>query len=554
MTPRRHPEDALYFLPLGGSDEIGMNLYLYGLDGKWLMVDCGIGFGDDTTPGVEILMPDPGFVEDRRADLLGVVLTHGHEDHLGALQYLWPRLSCPVYATPFTASFLRAKLRETDFAERVPIIALPPSRRLALGPFAIEYLGVTHSIPEANALVLRTRLGTVVHSGDWKLDPNPVVGGLSDTDALHSLGQEGVLALVCDSTNALEPGHSGSEGQVADTLAELIAAQPYRVAVACFATNVARLHSIAHAAFAAGRHCALVGRSLLRMQEVATAAGYLDVPAPFLSDGESANLPRDKVVLICTGSQGEPRSALSRIAGDSHPNIALEAGDTVIFSAREIPGNEKAIARVENALVRQGVRVITPLEEPVHVSGHPARDELVQMYQWLRPQIAIPVHGDPRRQRAHARLAQTCQVPQVIVPQDGEMIRLTPAPAEVVARVPSGQLALDGSRLIAVDGVALQGRRKLIYNGAAVVTLVLDDDGGLLAEPRVALMGLEDEDDIEATAADLTDQLREAIESLPRRRRRDDAVVRETARIALRRAVRDWLGKRPITEVHLVRV
>ena len=556
MTSGRGADDALYFLPLGGSDEIGMNLYLYGLDGKWLMVDCGIAFGDETTPGVEVLMPDPSFIEDRRADLLGIVLTHGHEDHLGALQYLWPRLGCPVYATPFTARFLQAKLRETDFGERVPVIALPPARRVALGPFAIEYLGVTHSIPEANAVVLRTRFGTVVHSGDWKLDPDPVVGALSDTDALRALGGEGVLALICDSTNALEPGHSGSEAQVADALARLIADQPYRVAVTCFSSNVARLRSIAYAAAAAGRQCALVGRSLWRICEVATAAGYLDVPAPFLSDGEAANLPRDRIVLICTGSQGEPRSALSRIAGDSHPKIDLEAGDTVIFSAREIPGNEKAIARVENALVRQGVRVITPLEEPVHVSGHPARDELIQMYQWLRPQIAIPVHGDPRRQRAHARLARTCQVPGVIVPQDGELIRLAPGPAEVVERLPSGQLALDGSQLIPVDGATLKGRRKMIHNGAAVVTLVLDDDGHLLAEPRIALMGLADqgEGDVEGTAAELTDELRDAIEDLPRPRRRDDASVAEAARVALRRAVRDRLGKRPVAEVHLVRV
>jgi ribonuclease J len=555
MTDSTGVDGALYFLPLGGTDEIGMNFYLYGIDDYWMIVDLGITFGDETTPGVDIIVPDPVFIEERREDLVGIVLTHGHEDHFGAIQYLWPRLRCPIYCTPFTAAFLRLKLADTDFGHKVQIIEIPVGGEAQVGPFDVRFVHMTHSIPEPNALIIRTRLGTLVHSGDWKLDPDPLMGELSDIDSLRAVGSEGVLALIGDSTNALEPGHSGSESQVRERLAAVIRDQPYRVVVTCFSTNVARLHSIAEAARASGRQCALVGRSLWRIHEAARLSGYLQVAEPFLTEDEAARLPRDKVVMACTGSQGESRSALTRISHDDHPRISLEPRDTVIFSAREIPGNEKAIGRVQNALARRGITVITPHQEPdIHVSGHPAREELVTMYQWLRPRIAIPMHGEPKHLRAHAELARACQVPEVLVPQDGGMIRLAPGPAEQVGIVPVGRMARDGHRFIELDGSALRGRSRMVHNGAAVVTLVIDRQGRLYADPQVSLLGLEDAADLEDVQDAVADEVRAAVESLSKSLRTDDDKLREAARISMRRAFRSWHGKRPVTEVHLVRL
>lgn len=558
MTHKSAPDDGLFFLPLGGTGEIGMNLYLYGLDGAWLMVDFGISFGDETTPGVEILLPDPGFIESRRDGLVGLVLTHGHEDHFGAIQYLWPRLKCPIYATPFTAAFLRLKLSEAAFADRVKIIEVPLSGRVELGPFQVEFVSMTHSIPEPNALIIRSRLGALVHSGDWKLDPRPLLGRETDAETLRNLGRDGVLALICDSTNAMEPGHSGSESEVRETLTALIGGQENRVVITCFSTNVARMNGIAEAAEANGRSCALIGRSLWRVHEAARQTGYLQASTPFLTEDEAARLPRDKVVMVCTGSQGEPRSALSRIAQDDHPRISLDKGDTVVFSAREIPGNEKAIGRVQNALWRRGITVITSNdarpEGPIHVSGHPARDELITLYQWLRPSIAVPIHGEQRHLRAQAALARELQVPDVVIPEDGSLVRLAPGRPEIVDHVPIGRLARDGKRLIKLDGAALRGRNRMVQNGAAVVTLILDADDRLAVQPQVSLMGLEDADALVDTQEQVADDVRAAVESLSRSRRGDDDAVRETARVTVRRSLKAWSGKRPLTEVHLVRL
>lgn len=558
MNEKIATDNGLYFVPLGGTSEIGMNLYLYGVDGAWLMVDFGISFGDDTTPGVEILLPDPSFIEERRDDLVGLVLTHGHEDHFGAIQYLWPRLRCPIYATPFTAAFLRLKLAEAPFAQQVRIVEVPIAGRVDLGPFQIEFVSMTHSIPEPNALVIRSRFGALVHSGDWKLDPEPLVGPETASGTLQSLGEDGVLAFLCDSTNALEPGHSGSEADVGKTLTGLIGAQQHRVVVTCFSTNVARLNSIARAAEANGRSCALIGRSLWRVHEAARGIGYIDTPFPFLTEDEASNLPRDKTVLICTGSQGEPRSALARIAQDDHPRISLDRGDIVVFSARDIPGNEKAIARVQNALSRRGITVITAddtgLDGPVHVSGHPARDELVTLYQWLRPQISVPIHGEPRHLRAHGALAHTLQVPDVVIPEDGALMRLAPGRPEIVDHVPTGRLARDGKRLIRLEGAALKSRNRMVQNGAAVVTVILDADDELAVHPQVSLLGLEDADALADTQEFVADEVRAAVEGLSRSRRGDDDTVRETARVSVRRSLKASSGKRPLTEIHLVRL
>jgi len=551
---RARAEEGLWFLPLGGTGEIGMNFYLYGVDGRWLIVDFGIAFGDDSTPGIDVILPDPSFVEARIDAVEGLVLTHAHEDHLGALAYLWPRLGCPVYATPFTAAFLRLKLRDTDFGDRVDIREVPLGGSVELGPFALEFVSMTHSVPEPNALAIRTRYGTVVHSGDWKLDPDPMVGGTADVETLRALGDEGVLALVCDSTNVFEPGTSGSEAQVRDTMTRLIGEQDNRVAVTCFASNVARLQSIAEAAHANGRHCALVGRSLWRIHEAARQTGYLNPPEPFVSEHDAGFLPRDRVVLICTGSQGEPRAALTKIARDDHPHIVLEEGDTVIYSAREIPGNEKAIGRVHNALVALGIRLITPRDAPVHVSGHPARDELIEMYQLLRPSIAVPMHGERRHLEAHADLAEACQVADTIVPEDGTMIRLAPGEPDIAGYVPAGRLALDGKRVIDLQGDTMRARHRMIWNGAAVATLILDGRGRLAVDPQIALMGLEEGETLDEARSLVIDRVRHEIGRLSADRLVDDEAVREAARVAVRRAMKDFHGKRPATEVHLVRL
>ncbi|AWK85785.1 ribonuclease J [Azospirillum thermophilum] len=549
-------DGGLYFLPLGGSGEIGMNLNLYAHRGKWLMVDLGISFADDTMPGLDVIMPDPSFIAQRRGDLLGLVLTHAHEDHLGAVQYLWPELRCPVYCTPFTAAVLRAKLHERGLAGTVPIHEIPLGGALEIGPFAIEFVTVTHSIPEPNALAIRTAAGTVLHTGDWKLDPEPLIGRTADEERLRQIGDEGVLALVGDSTNALVPGSSGSEATVRKALTGLIGQHPdVRVAVSCFATNVARLESIAAAAAEHGRHVALVGRSLWRINEAARANGYLaDLPA-FLTEHDANYVPRDKLVLICTGSQGEPRSALARIAAGDHPQISLERDDVVIFSSREIPGNERDIGRMQNQLVGRGIRLITAEDAPVHVSGHPAKDELVRMYQWVRPHIAVPVHGEQRHQQEHARLALSCQVPEALVPANGELIRLGPGgPAQVVATVQAGRMAVDGKRLVPLDTGLMRTRNRMVHNGAAVVTLVVNGRGDLVTAPQVALMGLVDEVADRDLLLDVVDAVREAVASLPRSVRAEDAPVKEAARIAVRRFFNASHGKKPVTDVHLVRV
>jgi ribonuclease J len=411
----------LWFLPLGGTGEIGMNLNLYGHDGAWLMVDLGITFADERLSGVDLIMPDPAFIEDQRDRLAGLVLTHAHEDHIGAVPYLWPRLRCPIYATPFTAGVLRRKLRENGFAEDAEITEVPLSGRFAVGPFDLELITLTHSIPEPNAVVIRTSAGTVLHTGDWKLDPEPLVGDDYDEAALRRLAEEGVLAMVCDSTNALVEGESGSEGALRDSLTELVGGFEARVVVACFATNVARLETAMRVAETHGRRVALVGRSLHRIYQAARDCGYLADLPPLLSDRDVAYLPRDEVLLLCTGSQGEPRSALVRIVRDDHPEVGLEPGDAVVFSSRVIPGNEKAISALQNELVRKGIEVVTDREHFTHVSGHPARDELAQMYQWVRPQVAIPVHGEARHLSAHAELARDCQVPQALVAENGDL-------------------------------------------------------------------------------------------------------------------------------------
>ncbi len=545
---------ALFFVSLGGAGEIGMNLNLYGYAGDWLMLDCGVTFGDDSQPGLEVVMPDPAFIVERRDRLLGIVATHAHEDHIGAIPYLWAQLRCPVWATPFTASLLRAKLVEAGIADKVRINIVPMSGRFTIGAFDLELITLTHSIPEPNAVALRTPVGTVLHTGDWKFDPDPLIGSTSDEAALCRLGDEGVLAMIGDSTNALRPGTSGSEADLRRSLIDLVGRYDARVAVACFASNVARLETIARAAAAHGREVALVGRSLWRIDKAARENGYLaDLPR-FLTEDEAGYIPRDKIVLICTGSQGEPRAALARIAREDHPNVVLETGDVVIFSSRIIPGNEKAINRLQNALIRLGIEIVTEEDHFVHVSGHPARDELVRMYQMVRPRVAIPVHGEARHLIAHADLARQCQVHQPLVVQNGDMVRLTPSGAAIVDEVPVGRLASDGKGLLPLGGTALKDRRRVTLNGSAVATVVLDRQGRLAAPPAISMIGLVEAAAATTAAPFFRDSVERAVDALPAATRRDDDLVRDAVRRNLRRAINERFGKRPLIEIQLLRI
>lgn len=544
--------DELLFLALGGAGEIGMNLNLYGHAGKWLMLDLGIAFGDDTMPGVEVIMPDPTFIEERRRDLVGIVLTHAHEDHLGAVADLWPRLKAPVYATPFAASVLRRKLTQAGLLDAVRITEIPLRGKFSLGPFDLEMITMTHSILEPNALAIRTKFGTIFHTGDWKIDPDPLIGDLTDEAMLKRIGDEGVLAMVCDSTNVFVEGEAGSEAMVRTNLRKLVKGRRGRVAVTCFASNLARVESIALAAVAAGRHPVLSGPALLRMIEAAQECGYmLDFPE-CVSPQDGAYLPKDKVLFICTGSQGELRASMAKIANNEHRDIVLEEGDTAIFSSRVIPGNERSVGRLQNALMARGVEVITDREADIHVSGHPARDELVRVYQWVRPRIALPVHGEVRHMVEHAALARTCQVPETIVAPNGTLVRLAPGLAEIIDHVQVGRLARDGDSLVSVDGSALRERRKLLWNGTVAATLVIDGKGRAVAPPKVSLRGFEDEEGalVEAIAAGL----REMLADLSPSERNDDKRIEEASRQAVRRVVRAHLGKKPLTDVHIVRI
>ncbi|WP_395710788.1 ribonuclease J [Reyranella sp.] len=550
MTVPSH--DELLFLALGGAGEIGMNLNLYGHAGKWLMIDLGIGFADGTMPGIEVVMPDPAFIEERRDQLVGIVLTHAHEDHLGAVADLWPRLRAPVYATPFAASVLKRKLTEAGLVETVPVTEIPLSGRFSLPPFELELITMTHSILEPNALAIRTPLGTVFHTGDWKIDPEPLLGDVTDEAVLRRIGEEGALAMVCDSTNVFVEGEAGSESTVRANLEKVVKAAKCRVAVTCFASNLARVESIALAAVAADRHPVLSGRALVRMVEAAQECGYLlDFPA-CIPESQAGFLPRDKVVLICTGSQGEPRASMAKLAKGDHRDLVLEAGDTAVFSSRVIPGNEHSVGRLQNALLARGVEIVTDSDVNVHVSGHPARDELVQVYQWIRPKIAVPVHGELRHMVEHASLARACQVPETIVAPNGTLVRLAPGPAEIVDHVPAGRLARDGDGVVPIDGASLRERRKLLWNGAAAATLVVDGKGQPMAPPKVTLRGFEDEEGVLGKA--VVAGLEEMLGDLKAADRADDERLEQAVRTVVRRVVRTHLGKKPLTDVHIVRI
>ncbi len=541
----------LAFLPLGGTGEIGMNLNLYRCNGRWLAVDCGIGFGGAEHPEVEIMMPDPAFIADRRDSLVGLVITHAHEDHLGAVAHLWRQLRCPIYATPFAAAVLRRKLGEAGLQGEAKVTVVKPGGKFELGPFNLQFMGVTHSVPQSQALVIRTPYGTILHTGDFKLDPHPMVGPPTDEAAFEALGDEGVLVMVCDSTNAMVEGHSGSEGEVRESLAALIRPMKGRVAVTCFASNVARVESIALAAQDAGRSVALVGRSLRNLEAAARECGMLKNVREFVPEDALEVVPDDHLLILVTGSQGEARSALSRIASDQHRNVALGKGDTVVFSSRVIPGNERAIGTVQDNLIRRGVKLMTADDHMVHVSGHPARDELRRMYAMVRPTYSVPVHGEWRHLSAHAALAKESGSTPIML-EDGDLLSLTGNRPEVTDSAPVGRLVLDGNRLVPLVGGVMAARRRMLFNGVVLASVAVDEEGLLIGHPKISAPGLFEPEDSESER--VTREFAQAFDDLPDALRMDDAALLDAAKAALRRALGRRLQKRPLVDVHLLRV
>ena len=551
--------DQLVFVPLGGLGEIGMNAALYGFGPekkrKWILVDCGLSFAGPEAPGVDIVLPDLSFVIENRANLLGIVITHAHEDHIGALAALWPSLRAPVYCTRFAAGLLATRRLSEPGAPKVPMHIVAQGGRITLGPFDIEFVPVAHSIPESNALAIRTPAGLVVHTGDWKIDPTPQVGLPTDEKRLRELGDEGVLALICDSTNVMRDGTSPSEADVAAKLSELVHSATGRVAVTTFASNVARLRAVALAAMANQREVVVVGRAMDRVINVARECGYLDGVPAFRSVDAYGYLPRDKVVALLTGSQGEPRAALSRIAADDHPEITLTPGDRVIFSSRTIPGNEKAVGAIQNVLARDNIEIITDRSHLVHVSGHPRREEMARLYGWLKPQIVIPAHGEDLHLTEHASFARGLGVKSVVRAGNGDVVAIGPDGAGKIDAVQHGRLYQDGSLLVAASARTLAERRKLSVAGMISVAVAIDEKGGLAGDPEIAVIGLppvtRDGSDFDEYIADAVSDL---IDNIPKARRRDSEALRNALERGLRSAVNEEWGKKPLVHALVIEV
>ena len=555
-----NPRDELVFLPLGGSNEIGMNLNAYGFgppdDRRWIIVDVGVTFGDASTPGVDVIVPDPTYLEDE--NILGIVLTHAHEDHIGALGWLWPRIKAPLYATPFTAFLIREKLRDAGLLDQVELNEAPLGSTLQLGDFEVTFVTITHSIPEPNGLAIKTPLGTVLHTGDWKIDDDPVIGARTDVETIRRRGAEGVLAMVCDSTNVFVDGTAGSEADVRDALVELIGSLKGKVAVGCFASNVARVDSVIRAAEACGRRVCLVGRSMHRITSAAKSVGLLADVQDFISEEEAGYFPDESILYICTGSQGEPRAALNRIAEGTHPHVTLGQGDSCVFSSRVIPGNELAIGRMQDKLAERGVRLYTERDHPgIHVSGHPCRDELKQMYQWARPRIAVPTHGQRRHLIEHCNLAKDMQTPEAVALRNGDLLRLAPGMAEIIDEVPSGRLFVDGGVLSPEGSAALRERRHASVAGMLAVAVAIDGRGKVVGDIEVRGVGLPGDADYSLDDAldDLAEEADTALSRMKSEARLDDVAVEQAVGRALKKASqRIWDRRRPIVETLIVRI
>jgi len=543
-------KDEVLLVPLGGANEIGMNLNLYHINGKWLMIDLGIGFADDYLPGIDIVLPDMEFVQDIRDDLVGLVLTHAHEDHLGAVPYLWDELGCDVYCTSFTSSVLKAKLVGEGLSGKIPIHDIEPGGELEVGPFKMEMVPLTHSIPEMQAIVLKTNSGVIVHTGDWKLDADPMVGEPSDIKRLKELGKDGVLAMVCDSTNVFMEGESGSEADVRKHVLEEVQKCDERVIISTFASNIARVDTILHAAQETGRKVVMVGRSLHRVFAAAKEAGYLDYPEDmFVSDRDAKSLPRSQMLVLCTGCQGEARAALSRMVQGSHPTLKLAAGDTVILSSKIIPGNETRIRWMYNQFVQRDIKVVTEKDAPIHVSGHPARDELKRMYEWVKPKVAVPVHGEIAHIREHANFARTQGVAQVVEAFNGAVIQLNDKESGVMETVHSGYVAMDGSSMISVNSPVIRQRRKIRDEGVITVSVVLSKDNDVIGNPQISAPGSLDADGDESLIVELQEHVSGTVGKMPPKSKM--VAIRDKIRSIVRKIISKELGKKPVIEVHI---
>ena len=551
--------EELVFCPLGGVGEIGMNFSLYGFGSQskkdWIAVDCGVAFAGPDLPGIDLIMPDPRFIAGEKKRLRALIITHAHEDHIGAVADLWPRLGCPVYLTPFAAAMLEAKRLSEAGAPKMPIHIIQPGQVTELGPFSVEMIAVAHSIPESTSLAIRTPLGLVVHTGDWKIDPTPVLGDVTDEARFRVLGDEGVLAMIGDSTNAIREGISPSEREVANELEKIIRAAKGRVAVTTFASNAGRIRSVAEAAMRCDRQVVLVGRAMERVIGIAREQGMLEGIPPFVGAESYGYIPRDKMVAVLTGSQGEPRAALARIANDDHPEVTLTPGDTVVFSSRTIPGNEKAVGNIINNLIKQCVKVITDRDGLVHVSGHPRRGEMEQMYSWVRPKIAIPVHGEALHMAEHAALAKRMGVKEVILANDGDMVRLAPGEPDVVDTVPAQRLFKDGSLLIEEAARVVPERRRLAFAGIVSVAIALDDRGQIVGDIQMDMAGVPEQDAMGEDLAELVEEtVIDCVEGLPKARRRDPDAVAESVTRAIRGTLNGKWGKKPMCHVLVVTV
>ncbi|MDA8712034.1 ribonuclease J [Alphaproteobacteria bacterium] len=553
MTDKNDKE--LVFLPLGGTGEIGMNCNLYGFGARgkrqWIMVDLGVTFGKHSDPGIDVITPDISFIEKQKKNLCGLLLTHGHEDHIGAVAHLWPRLKCPVYATPFTAALVRGKLAEAGLLDEVPLHVIEPDAHLEIGPFAIDYICLTHSIAEPSALAIEVGGACILHTGDWKIDPDPVIGKLTEVDRLKALGDAGIDAIICDSTNVLSPGRSGSEADVGRMLEDVVCESTGRVVITTFASNVARLTSIAAAAVKSGRHLCLAGRGMHKIYQAARETGYLTQFPEIVDESDAGYLPPEKVLICCTGSQGESNAALGRMANGRHPHLTLEPGDRVIFSSKMIPGNETEIMALQNQLAQIDVEIISPNGSDIHVSGHPCRDELADMYEWARPRSAIPVHGEHRHLIAHAALARELGVAEPCRVHNGDVVRLAPAPTEVIDAVQTGRLHLDGYIMTEGGSAALKERRKISYNGVVFVAVPIDAANRLAGQVEVELAGAPTDDGM----VKLTDWTLDAVErAIPSSGRLTPERAEQDISVAVRRELSRRWGKKPLVIVSFVSV
>lgn len=547
------PKDELLFSAIGGIGEIGMNFYIYGTQGKWIIVDLGITFGNDDTPGIDIILPNPEFIKKNKKDLLGIIITHAHEDHIGAVPYLWSQLECPVYSTPFASAILKRKINELKIKKNfVKTISLDST--LKLGPFTIDIISTTHSIPEPNAIAIKTKFGNILHTGDWKIDPNPLVGKSFNTKKLQNFGNNGVLAIVSDSTNANVSGHSRSEQTLRESLVKIVSQLKNRVAITSFASNLARVETFGYVAEKTGRVAALCGRSLWTMYQAALDTGYLKKTRPFLDEKEIIGLPKDQTLLICTGSQGEPRAAMSRISKDEHQNIFLEEGDTVIFSSKVIPGNETSIMKVQNSLRERNINIITETDKFVHVSGHPHREELKKMYSWIKPSIVIPVHGEYQHLKGNIEVAKECGIKKGLILKNGLLVKLAPDKPKVLGSVTTGKLILDGKNIIPLNEEAIKHRKKMLYNGTLLISLAIDIKKKISTKPIISSKGFFNDEVIKIFKNDFNKSIFKLIKYSIRGHKIKENEIRDKIESYCRKFFKRKLNTRPVFEIHIIKI